>query len=150
VHGGALRISDVAEQGDATRRASTRLVLQGLAAGDTQRVISQCERAISIDATNPYAYLVLASQEVQWGDSERGEQLLRQALVLLESEDARSPRVEPHLAGLFGRARLRNGAPARPVSAGGRSADGPELLERAGRMAPEVWADGWLTADELR
>ena len=130
--------------------ASTRLVIRALASADSLRVISQCERAIAIDATNPYAYLALASHEIQWGDAKRGAQMLRQTVVLLETEGSRSPRVEPHLAGLYGRARVRNAGVAQRASTRKHAADGPVLLERAARMAPEVWGDGWLTAAELR
>jgi hypothetical protein len=150
VRGGALRISEVAERGDPLRRASTRLVLQGLDTGEPQRALSHYERAIKIDTTNPYAYLALASYEVQWGDVERGMQSLSQAELLLESEELRSPRVEPHLIGLHGRGQLRMRRHARLVKTNRRIAEGESLLERARRLAPEVWGDGWLTADELR
>ena len=144
VRGGALRVSDVAASGDATRRASTRLVLTCLGAGDIAAGMSQCERAIAIDATNPYAYLAVGAQEIQWGDVELGAQFLRQAVLLLESEGANSPRVAPHLAGLAGRAHERSRAAVRI------STEASSGLERAARMAPDVWGDGWLTADELR
>jgi hypothetical protein len=150
VRGGALRISEVAQRGDPLRRASTRLVLQGLGAGEPQWALSHYERAIKIDATNPYAYLALASYEVQWGDVERGMQSLSQAELLLESEDLKSPRVEPHLVGLHGRGQVRMRQHARSMKTKRRIPEGESLLERAGRLAPEVWADGWLSADELR
>jgi Tfp pilus assembly protein PilF len=144
LRGGALRISEVAASGDATRRASTRLVLSCLGSGDMAVGMSQCERAIAIDATNPYAYLAVAAHEIQWGDVERGAQFLQQAVLLLESENANSPRVAPHLAGLAGRAQLRS------QTAGPGSTRSPSGLQRAARMAPAVWGDGWLTSDELR
>jgi hypothetical protein len=150
VRGGALRISEVAGKGDPLRRASTRLVLEGLGAGEPQRALSHYERAIQIDATNPYAYLVLASYQVQWGDVDRGVQSLNQAEVLLESEELRSPRVEPHLAGLHGRAQVRMRVYTRVAKTNGRVQEGEPLLERARLLAPEVWGDGWLTAAELR
>lgn len=142
--GGALRISDVAAAGDATRRASTRLVLACLGTRDMAAGMSQCERAIAIDATNPYAYLAVATHEIQWGDVERGAQFLRQAALLLESENANSPRVAPHLAGLSGRAYVRSRSAVRA------STEAASGLDRAARMAPDVWGDGWLTPDELR
>jgi hypothetical protein len=148
VRGGALRISEVVGKGDPMRRASTRLVLQGLAAADPQRGPSHFERAIKIDATNPYAYLALAAFEVQWGNAERGRQALDQAELLLESQQLASPRVVPHLVGLRGRADLRSGSQARAVTTG--AAQGEALLERARRLAPDVWGDGWLSAAELR
>jgi tetratricopeptide (TPR) repeat protein len=150
VRGGALRISEVAGRGDPIRRASTRLVLKGLGAGEPQRALSHYERAIQIDATNPYAYLALASYQVQWGDVDRGLQSLNQAELLLGSEELRSPRVEPHLAGLHGRARVRMRRHTRVAKTSGRAREGEPLLERARRLAPEVWGDGWLTAAELR
>ena len=150
VRGGALRISEVAGEGDPLRRASTRLVLEGLGAGAPQRALSQYERAIQIDATNPYAYLALASYQVQWGDVHRGLQSLNQAELLLESEELRSPRVEPHLVGLHGRAQVRMRGYIRAAKTNGRVREGEPLLERARRLAPEVWGDGWLTAAELR
>jgi len=138
-----LRISDVAEEGDPTRRASTRLVINGLAASPPEQGISLYERAIQIDATNPYAYLALAAYEIQWGDVDRGEQALAQSELLLGSESARSPRGEPHLVGLNGRAKLRGYEHAE------RSA-GEAMLDDARRMAPDVWGDGWLGVNELR
>jgi hypothetical protein len=138
-----LRISEVATAGDPTRRASTRLVLKGLAASPPEQGLTHYERAIKIDATNPYAYLALAAFEVQWGDLDRGLQSLEQSELLLDSQDLHSPRVEPHLVGLNGRAKLRG------YDAGERRA-GEALLDEARAMAPEVWGDGWLSVTELR
>lgn len=142
--GGALRIRDVVEEGDPQRRASTRLVLAGLSAENPQHAVSHYERAIKVDATNPYAFLALAAYEIQWGDVERGEQALNQAVQLFGPERLLSPRVVPHLDGLRGRTSLR-------MSDGtGVTAPGAALLERARRAAPDVWGDAWLTAEELR
>lgn len=138
-----LRISEVAKSGDPTRRASTRLVLNGLAASPPEQGLTHYERAIKIDATNPYAYLALAAFEVQWGDLERGEQSLAQSELLFDSQDLRSPRVEPHLVGLRGRAKLRG------YDTGEHNA-GEALLDEAKAMAPQVWGDGWLSVTELR
>jgi hypothetical protein len=138
-----LRISDVVGQGDPTRRASTRLVVNGLTASPPEQGLSHYERAIQIDATNPYAYLALAAYEIQWGDLERGVQSLAQSELLLDSEDLRSPRVEPHLVGLHGRSKLRR-------YDAGEQRSGEALLDEARRMAPEVWGDGWLGVGELR
>jgi hypothetical protein len=150
VRGGALRISEVAEEGDPLRRASTRWVLEGLEAGQPERALSHFERAVKIDATNPYAYLALASFQIQWGDVDRGVQSLNQAELLLESQDLRSPRVVPHLIGLRGRAQVRTGGRARAVKTNGPAPTGEQQLERARLLAPDVWGDGWLTAAELR
>jgi len=142
VNGGPLRISEIAGSGDSLRQASTRIVLEGLLVGDSERALTHYRRAIQLDATNPYAYLVLASHEIQWGDPERGEQSLHQAKLLLELEHLDSPRVSPHLKGLYGRARIR--------SAAGDDSSGKSLLKDARRLAPDVWGDGWLKAAELR
>jgi tetratricopeptide (TPR) repeat protein len=150
VRGGALRISEVAGQGDPLRRASTRLVLEGLGDADPQRAISHYERAIQIDANNPYAYLALASYQIQWGDVDRGVQSLNQAELLLESQELKSPRVELHLVGLRGRAQVRMKPRTRVAKTSGRVSEGEALLERARGLAPDVWGDGWLTAAELR
>ena len=137
----ALRVSDVAGEGDATRRASLRLVLQGLDEDERGRAAtarSSYERAIQIDATNPYAYLALARHEVEAERWVRALEALDQAELLFGSEQA--PGVGAHLDGLRGAARLGKGY-------GG---DAEVLLDRATRAAPEVWADGYLGADELR
>jgi len=137
----ALRFSELAGEGDATRRASLRLCADGLDADvDGRRVaaLDQYERAIRIDATNPYAYLVLARHELEAGDPVRALEYLNQSEMLLESENARSQEVEAHLVGLRGAA-LRDMGDA-----------GEGYLEQARRLAPAVWDDGQLTAAELR
>ena len=148
--GDPLRISEVAGRGDPTRRASTGLVLAGLAAEESGRAVSDFERAIALDATNPYAYLALAAQEIQWGDVGRGVQSLRQAELLLESEQLDSPRVAPHLDGLHGRARLREPWRFDSGDPSGAVTSGESLLKSARRRAPNVWGDGWLEPAELR
>lgn len=142
--GGALRIGDVAAEGDPQRRASTRLVLAGLETEDPRHAVSHFERAIKTDATNPYAFLALAAYEIQWGDVERGEHALNQADQIFRAEQLHSPRVAPHLDGLRGRAMLRR------IDAPNSDAEGVAQLDRAKRAAPDVWGDRWLTADELR
>jgi tetratricopeptide (TPR) repeat protein len=137
----ALRLSELTDEGDATRRASLRLCVDGLdaaAAGRSGAALGQYERAIQIDPTNPYAYLVLARHEVEAGDPVRALEYLNQSETLLESENARSREVEAHLAGLRGAA----------LGSTGGAGDG--YLEQARRLAPEVWDDGQLTAAELR
>lgn len=137
----ALRVSDVAGEGDATRRASLRLVMQGLSedeAGRSTAALSSYERAIQIDATNPYAYLALARHEVEEERYRRALEALDQAELLFGSDPA--PGVEAHLAGLRGAAGLGKGY-------GGEA---QALLDRANRIAPEVWSDGYLSAEELR
>jgi tetratricopeptide (TPR) repeat protein len=137
----SLRISDAALEGDATRRASLRLVLKGLDEDDDGRAAtarSSYERAIQIDPTNPYAYLALARHEVDAERWRRALEALDQAELLFASESA--PGVEAHIAGLRGAAGLGKGY----------GDDAELLLDRATRIAPEVWADGRLSADELR
>ena len=137
----ALRLSELADEGDASRRASLRLCADGLDADvDGRRVaaLDQYERAIQIDPMNPYAYLVLARHDLEAGDPVRALEYLNQAEMLLESEDALSPEVEAHLVGL-------RGAALRDMGGAGEG-----YLEQARRLAPTVWDDGQLTAAELR
>ena len=138
-----LRLHEIADEGDAARRASQRLVLQGLtsdAKGQTRLARRSYERALQVDANNPFAYLALARQAVEGGDGASALEYLEQAELLLGAEDLRSPRVEPHLVGLRGAA-LRARGDARGAS---------ELLARASALAPSVWDDGELSAEELR
>jgi len=138
-----LRISEVVGDGDPARRASTRLVIKGLESSPPEQGLFDYERALRIDATNPYVYLALAAFEIQWGDLEQGVLALAQSELLLEAEGLKSPRVEPHLIGLRGRSLLRSYDDVE------RHAGESWLLE-ARRMAPEVWGDGWLGVAELR
>lgn len=139
----ALRIESVAEDGDPTQRASTRLVLDGLSsdvAGDSRRALSQYERAIRVDSGNPFAYLALARHHVEQRDGRRALVYLDRAQGLFESLELDSPRVEVHLIGLRGEA----------LRLVGRTRDGNALLAEAARRAPSVWGGGRLTAAELR
>ena len=141
--GGAspLRVSDASLEGDPTRRASLRLVLQGLdldEAGRADAARSSYERAIQVDSTDPYAYLALARHEVEAERWTRALEALEQAELLFGADGA--PGVGAHLAGLRGAAQRGKGY----------GAEADVLLDQAGRLAPEVWADGRLTAEELR
>jgi hypothetical protein len=138
-----LRISEVVGDGDPTRRASTRLVIKGLESSPPEQGLFDYERALRIDATNPYAYLALAAFEIQWGDLEQGVHALAQSELLLDAEGLKSPRVEPHLIGLRGRSMLRSYDDVERHA-------GEKWLEEARRRAPEVWGDGWLGVAELR
>jgi len=134
------RVSQLGDDGDPARRASLRLCAEGLradAAGLSVPARSRYERAMQIDATNPWAYLVLARHELEAGDASRALEYVQQAETLLRSEGAWAPGVEAHVAGLRGAARS---------SAGG---DGSADLALAAQLAPEVWGDGRLDADEL-
>ena len=137
----SLRLSDAVQDGDATRRASMRLLLQGLdadVAGRSNAALSSYERAIQIDATNPYAYLALARHEVDAEHWDRASEALDQAALLFGEEGA--PGVEAHLDGLRGAAALGKGY----------GAEAEPLLDRASRLAPSVWSDGRLSPEELR
>jgi len=138
-----IRISSQLSEGDPARRASMRLVVQGLAAdvdGLPERAQGSYERAIQVDPTNPYAYLALARHRLDGPDSAGAVDLLDQAAALFEAEDMRNPRVGVHLIGLRGNAHHANG----------RGEDGVLYLERARVLAPDVWRDGHLSAEELR
>lgn len=138
-----IRVSDAVGLGDPARRASMRLVVQGLdadEAGETERAQGSYERAVQVDATNPYVYLALARHHLDGGDSEHATYLIDQAAALFEAEGMREPRVGVHLIGLRGRA----------MQLGGQNDEAVLYLERAGVMAPAVWGDAYLSAEELR
>ena len=138
----SLHLSDAALVGDATRRASMRLLLQGLdadSAGRANAAQSSYERAIQIDATNPYAYLALARHEVEAEQWDRALEALDQADQLFAQEDD-AQGAEAHLAGLRGAAALGKGY----------GAEAEPLLDRASQLSPSTWADGQLSAEELR
>jgi tetratricopeptide (TPR) repeat protein len=135
-----LRVSDV-EENDPARRASLQLVSRGLSqeTAAPQLAVSDFERAIQIDPANPYAYLALA-RHYATRDPDRALEYLDQAEALLESEDALSPGVEPHLLGIRGTALRTRGDVRR----------GDELIDKAASLAPHAWEDGVLSPDELR
>jgi len=138
-----IRVSDAIGLGDPARRASTRLVVQGLEAdeaGESERAQGSYERAVQVDATNPYVYLALARHHLDGGDAAHATYLIDQAAALFEAEGMREPRVGVHLIGLRGRA----------MQLAGRSEEAILYLDRAGAMAPSIWGDGVLSAEELR
>ena len=148
-----LRVSDVAERGDAARRASVRLVIQGLDAdtaadlylgadSDTElrRAQGSYERAIQVDPTNPYGYLALARHHLDGGDASQAANLIDQASALFETEGLRSPEVSVHVIGLRGWS----------FESRGRAGEAELYLNRAAILAPGVWGDGSLSAEELR
>ncbi|MCP3983202.1 MAG: hypothetical protein GY723_02375 [bacterium] len=129
-----FRISHVVEQGDAARRASTRLILGGLdaeAGGNVTRGRSLFERALQVDPTNPYAFLALARSAQQRGAASQCEHFLEQAEASMRLEGA-PPGAFVHIDGLRGVL---------------GSAQGLQAAERA---SPAVWGDGKLDARELR
>lgn len=131
----------MAERGDAPRRASTRLLLEGLdadVAGRPDAALAQYERALQVDPTNPYAYLAVARHELHAARPERALRFLDRAEALLPEPDA--PGARAHLLGMRGAALRETG----------RAEEGLALLERARRLAPEAWSDARLDARELR
>jgi len=143
-----IHVTDAVGLGDPARRASTRLTVQGLdadAVGALERARGSYERAIQVDATNPHAYLALArhyldADDHDLRDAERATHLIDQAAALFEAEGMREPRVGVHLMGLRGRA----------MQAAGQEIDAELYLARARELAPDVWGDGALSAEELR
>ena len=138
-----IRVSSQLGEGDPARRASMRLVVEGLGAdvdGRFERAQGSYERAIQVDPTNPFAYLALARHYLDGPEGARAVDLLDQAAALFESEGLRQPNVGVHLIGLRGRA----------LHAEGRGDDAVLYLERARQLAPDVWRDGHLSAAELR
>jgi tetratricopeptide (TPR) repeat protein len=138
-----ITLSELEGRGDPARRASQRLVLEGLdedAGARPAAALAQYERALQVDPTNPWAWLALARHEVEEGDPARALSFLDKAEALLRGDGSDPLRVAPHLEG------LRGGA----LTALGRSGEGLALLRRARASAPAVWADGRLDASELR
>ncbi len=136
-----VRASEMLEDADPARRASMRLVLQGLDADanfDRNQARGSYERAIQVDPTNPMAYLALARHELDDEEGRRALQLLEQSAALFEAEGLRIDPVGVHLVGLRGLAYEALGE------------DGSAELEQAATLAPEVWGDGYLAPEELR
>lgn len=136
-----IRASDMLDDADPARRASMRLVLEGLDADvdfDRRHARGSYERAIQVDPTNPMAYLALARHELDDRETARALQLLEQAAALFEAEGLRVDAVGVHLIGLRGYAYEVQGE------------DGAELLDRAAALAPDVWGDAFLAPEELR
>ncbi len=141
--GAALRISEMDQLGDAQRRLSMQVVVEGLdaeIASTPQRALSRYQRAIQIDPGNPFSYLVLARYYAATADPERTLEHLDRAQSLLDPDGTLYRGAEPHLRGLRGRA----------LAEAGRPMDAWPLLEDARRLAPSVWGDGRLDASESR
>ena len=137
------RVSDVVANGDDQFRASQRLVMEGLDAderGDAARARSRYERALQIDASNPWAYLALARPYVEEGDAGHALAHLDRAEALLDAQPDASPGARVHCEGLRGAA----------LALEGNRAEASALLDSAARSAPDVWGDGELSASELR
>lgn len=137
-----VRIHELVDQGDPARRASLRLLVEGLEAdgdGEPARAKGRYERAMQVDPTNPYVYLVFARHEVDRRRPGQAEAFLDQSRALFEATGGVPVRVEVHFVGLRGAvAALR----------GQRSVAARELAQ-ARRLAPGVWGDAYLTAQEL-
>jgi tetratricopeptide (TPR) repeat protein len=136
-------MSELVDEGDAARRASQRLIVEGLDAdtiGERARARASYDRAIQVDATNPYAYLAIARHHVDGARPEKALPFLDRASTLLEVQGEDSARVRVHVIGLRGEA----------LYASGRIDEGIDYLEQARLMAPEVWDDGTLAPEELR
>jgi tetratricopeptide (TPR) repeat protein len=139
----APRVSEIAAEGDDQLRASQRLVIEGLDAderGDSERARSRYERALQIDASNPWVYLALARHYVEVEEPGRALSHLDRAEALLDAQGGGAPGARIHCDGLRGAALALEGD---------RSSAQP-LLDSAARGAPGVWGDGVLTASELR
>jgi len=138
-----VRISQVTHLGDTRRQASVRLVVEGLdaeLAASSDRALSRYQRAIQVDPGNPFAYLALARYYVSVDDPTRALEHLDRAQSLVDPSGSFPPRISPHLLGLRGSA----------LEELGRDAEAEQLLGQARRLAPSVWGDGRLDADELR
>jgi hypothetical protein len=138
-----IRIGEILGQGDPARRASLRLVDEGLAAeiaGDSAHALARFERALQVDSTNPYAYLAMARLHIDAQHPEAALQFLETADSLLELTGNQFPETHVHIVGLRGGALYDEG----------QIDVGVELLERARLMAPGVWGDGVLSPEELR
>jgi tetratricopeptide (TPR) repeat protein len=133
-----LRVTAAAQDGDARRRASTQLVLDGLASelrGNTREAAVRYGDALRVDANNPLASLAFARLEIFAGDADRGlAHLDRYASLAGEHADA------AHVAGLRGAALARLG----------KRALAAPYLQEARTLAPSVWDDAQLDARELR
>ena len=138
-----VRVSQLTQIGDPRRQASQRLIVSGLesdGAGQGERALATYERAIQIDGTNPYAYLAIARYWIEAGEPERGIAFLDQAEVLLDATGENTLGARVHLIGLRGRVGML----------GDHSDEAADQLRQAADLAPEVWGDGILSAEELR
>ena len=137
-----LRITEIVQEGDAARRASVQLTLRGLdfdIDGRPARAEGRYLRAVQVDPNNPYVFLARARHEADGTDPLAALPFLDKTTALLWAEGD-DPRVEAHLDGLRGQA----------LHASGEYERARPYLERAATLAPSVWSDGRLDAEELR
>jgi hypothetical protein len=137
-----LRIRELVDQGDPARRASYRLLVEGLQAdidGAHARAKGRYERAIQVDPTNPYAYLTFARFEVARRRADSARAFLDRTWALFDATGGVPPRVEAHLLGLDGAVEAMRG----------NHGEAARQLERARRLAPGIWDDAALAPEEL-
>jgi tetratricopeptide (TPR) repeat protein len=138
-----FHLDSVSQHGDPSRRASTRLVLEGLSEDVELRPAAALvlyERALQVDPTNPWAYLALARHRAHGPSPTQALSALDQAESLLRGYGELTPGVEAHLVGLRGAA----------LVAEGDRGEGLALLRRAREIAPDAWGDARLDPEELR
>jgi len=138
-----LTTSSAIGQGDAVRDASLRVVIDGLdedRAGRPSRALARYQRAVRIDATNPFAYLALARHHLEYGSPGEANAFLDQARALFESEGRLGPEVDVWGIGLRAWADRSQGLHS--------SADA--RFDAARRLSPRIWDDELLSAGELR
>jgi tetratricopeptide (TPR) repeat protein len=138
-----LTASAALGQNDSRRDASLRLVIAGLdedSAGRPDRALASYQRAVRVDATNPFAYLALARHHVESGSPTEASAFLDQARSLFEAEGRLGPSVDVWGIGL--RAWIDRDE--------GRDERADARFRTARELGPEIWADERLSADELR
>lgn len=138
-----LTVSRAIGQGDATRDASLRLVIEGLdedEQGHPSRAMAKYQRSIRVDATNPFAYLALARHHLEYGSPREASAFLDQARSLFEAEDHLGPAVDVWGIGL--RAWIDRGL--------GRDTAADSRFATARELGPTIWADELLSAREMR
>jgi tetratricopeptide (TPR) repeat protein len=136
------RVSEAMAESSGARRASLRLVMDGLESdeqGSPVRAQGSYERALQVDPTNPYAFLALARHYNEVGETERAHDFLDQAVAQFEVQGEVAPDVDVLLVGLRGEI----------YRAGGQDTRAFPLLEEARGLAPDTWGDGHLSAGEL-
>jgi tetratricopeptide (TPR) repeat protein len=128
---------------DSARDASLRLVVLGLdddQGGQPSRAIANYQRAVSVDPTNPYAFLALSRHHLEGGSLDEASAFLDQARASFEAEGQLGPAVDVWGLGL--RAGIER--------ARGRTDRADVLFAKARDLSPNIWADERLSAAELR
>lgn len=138
-----LTVTRALGQGDATRDASLRLVINGLdsdEAGQPSRALASYQRAIRVDSTNPFAFLALARHHIDYGNPQEASAFLEQARALFESEGSLGPAVDVWGVGL--RAWIDRET--------GRHGEADDRFDAARELSHSIWADEMLSASEIR